>query len=140
MNLQMLVTNLDLDNMKTLQRNFTTPEQSKRLLELGVPAWTADLYFYEEGCISNDDEPSGVIPYDEVYEDNSKETMFSSYVELPCWSVGRLIEIHRVSTTLPEEQYMFAFWYDTQDNVEWAIRVLESGINTGNIDFSKLKE
>jgi hypothetical protein len=82
--------------MKKLQSNFTTPEQSKRLLELGVPAWTADLYFYEEGCISNDDEPSGVIPYDEVYEDNSKETMFSSYVELPCWSVGRLIEIYHI--------------------------------------------
>jgi hypothetical protein len=58
----------------------------------------------------------------------------------PCWSVGRLIEIHRVSTTLPDEEYMFPFWYDTQDNVEWAIRVLESGIRTGNIDFSKLED
>jgi hypothetical protein len=41
---------------------------------------------------------------------------------------------------MPEEQYMFSFWYDTQDNVEWAIRVLESGIMTGNIDFSKLEK
>ena len=31
-------------NMK-LQNNFTTTEQSKRLLELGVPAWTADCFF-----------------------------------------------------------------------------------------------
>jgi hypothetical protein len=30
--------------MKKLQNNFTTPEQSKRLLELGVPADSADLY------------------------------------------------------------------------------------------------
>jgi hypothetical protein len=84
--------------MKKLQNNFTTPEQSKRLLELGVPVWTADLYFYEEGCISNDDEPSGVIPYGEVYEDNSKEATFSSCLEMPCWSVGRLIEIMEICT------------------------------------------
>lgn len=30
--------------MKKLQNNFTTPEQSKRLLELGVPEWTADIH------------------------------------------------------------------------------------------------
>ena len=82
--------------MKKLQNNFTTPEQSKRLLELGVPMWTADLYFYAEGCVSNDDEPCGLIPYGEVYEDTSKETMFSSHVEFPCWSVGRLIEIYHI--------------------------------------------
>ena len=29
-----------------LQNNFTTPEQSKRLLELGVPADSADCYIY----------------------------------------------------------------------------------------------
>lgn len=30
---------------KDLQSTFTTPEQSKRLLELGVPEWTADCCF-----------------------------------------------------------------------------------------------
>jgi hypothetical protein len=107
--------------MKTLQRNFTTPEQSKRLLEIGVPAWTADCYYKESGKIE--------------VKNTALDILYPS-----CWSVGRLIEIHRASTTLPEEQYMFPFWYDTQDNVEWAIRVLESGIRTGNIDFSKLEE
>lgn len=33
--------------MKKLQNNFTTPEQSKRLLELDVPADSADCYFDE---------------------------------------------------------------------------------------------
>lgn len=28
--------------MKQLQNDFTTPEQSKRLLELGVPRWSAN--------------------------------------------------------------------------------------------------
>ena len=31
--------------MKTLQNNFTTPEQSKRLLELGLPADSADMFW-----------------------------------------------------------------------------------------------
>ena len=31
--------------MKQLQNNFTTPEQSKRLLELGVPADSADMFY-----------------------------------------------------------------------------------------------
>ena len=119
--------------MKKLKNNFTTPEQSKRLLELGVPAWTADLYFYEEGCISNDDEPSGVIPYDEVYEDNSKETMFSSYVELPCWSVGRLLEIYVIVrgldiSYLPIER--------GEDMVKYLIRLYEE--KAKDMDFSKM--
>lgn len=113
--------------MKKLKNNFTTPEQSKGLLELGVPAWTADCYykmnlysFKTEMCFTK--------------EDNLL------YHYTPCWSVGRLIDIHRVSTTLPDEEYLFPFWKDQEDNVEWAIRVLESGIRTGNIDFSKLEE
>lgn len=30
-----------------LQRNFTTPEQSKHLLDLGLPEDSADCYFHE---------------------------------------------------------------------------------------------
>ena len=121
--------------MKKLQNNFTTPEQSKRLLELGVPAWTADLYFYAEGCISNDDEPSGVIPYDEVYEDNSKETMFSSYVELPCWSVGRLIEIIRICNI----RYRTVSFHSDKPIFD-IVHALMNWIDLGLIDFSKLEE
>ena len=120
--------------MKKLQSNFTTPEQSKRLLELGVPSWTADLYFYEEGCINNDDEPSGVIPYDEVYEDNSKETMFSSYVELPCWSVGRLIEIYCLCV---DERYSLEFI--GQIHTRPMNKILDL-LEVVKLDFSKLEE
>ena len=31
--------------MKNLQNYYTTPEQSKQLLGLGVPAWTADCHY-----------------------------------------------------------------------------------------------
>lgn len=122
-----------------LQNNFTTPEQSKRLLELGLPAWTADLYFYAEGCISNNDEPSGVIPYDEVYEDNSKETMFSSYVELPCWSTFRLIEIYKIVALRKEiDTLCEEIAYSSKDLVQIIISMIEENLLV--IDFSKLEE
>ena len=121
--------------MKALQNNFTTPEQSKRLLELGVPADSADcirviatnmVLFIQEGRNA------------EYYIDkyNNERNVKAE----PCWSVGRLIDISRICTTLPEEEYMSPFWYDTQDIVEWAILVIESGVRTGNMDFSKLEE
>jgi hypothetical protein len=125
--------------MKKLQNNFTTPEQSKRLLELGVPEWTADLYFYEEGCVNNDDEPSGVIPYDEVYDDNSREAMFSSYVELPCWSVGRLIEIMKICNHPDDVDEVFCeLAYSKKNLVELIVRLMEE--NKEITDFSKLEE
>lgn len=120
--------------MKKLQNNFTTTEQSKRLLELGVPAWTADCWRWFD-----EDNPLE-INVRSVQEDLSNN-FFNDYTNvLPCWSVGRLIEIHRICSTLPDEEYMFPFWKDQEYNVEWAIRVLESGIRTGNIDFSNLEE
>lgn len=122
--------------MKKLQKDFTTPEQSRRLLELGVPAWTANLYFYEEGCISNNDEPSGVIPYDEVYEDNSKETMFSSFVELPCWSVGRLMEIFAICFD-PD----FIHFDTYTDGINFLQQMMDKfETYAENMDFSKLEE
>ena len=34
--------------IKKLQNGFTTPEQSKRLLELGVPVDSADCYYLRD--------------------------------------------------------------------------------------------
>ena len=80
--------------MKKLQNNFTTSEQSKRLLELGVPAWTADcrkLYW-------NDNLPAQQLDnchWPKDYEiPKTKNGWF-----FPCWSVGRLIEIHETCTS-----------------------------------------
>jgi hypothetical protein len=75
--------------MKKLQNNFTTPEQSKRLLELGVPAWTADCYYYD----FFDKHPKVLnIDADRDYKWNLE----SEYAPKPCWSVGRLIEIYHI--------------------------------------------
>jgi hypothetical protein len=75
--------------MKTLQCNFTTPEQSKRLLELGVPAWTADCYYYGDF----DKHPKvSYIDADRDYNWNLE----SEYYPKPCWSIGRLVEIYHI--------------------------------------------
>lgn len=71
--------------MIKLQNNFTTPEQSKRLLELGVPVDSADMYYKH----------TMLAPY--IFIDG---VLFSEYTKVediePCWSVGRLIEILRI--------------------------------------------
>lgn len=72
--------------MKKLQQNFTTPEQSKRLLELGLPADSADCYhnrIAEKPYILS-------MPYSYSNWDNKDNP------PLPCWSVGRLIEIYEI--------------------------------------------
>jgi hypothetical protein len=78
--------------MKKLQNNYTTIEQSKRLLELGVPADSADLFYSKFECETFVNRPAlcydkryiGIVPYG--YEKDY----------LPCWSVGRLIEIYHI--------------------------------------------
>lgn len=90
--------------MKTLQNNFTTPEQSKRLLELGVPADSADGVYiiYNEGT---DDEISQLtIPNDtqckpcEMVEKGNENYKNGNVSFCLSWSVGRLIEIWEVVT------------------------------------------
>ena len=122
--------------MKNLQNNFTTPAQSKRLLELGVPSDSADCYLLRTR--TQGDTFIVEVLHDELYSIKDKFTNILEY--LPCWSVGRLIEINRICSTLPDEEWMFPFWKDQEDNIEWAIRVMESGVRVGNIDFSKLED
>lgn len=74
--------------MKKLQNNFTTPEQSKRLLELGVPADSADCYYNTDG------ENIGVLPDNTTFGEFNKSIKRVLDKELSlCWSVGRLMEI-----------------------------------------------
>ena len=108
--------------------DFTTIEQSRMLLALGVPIDSANMYYNR-----------AFTPF--VF---NKGIRFSTYnlVEniIPCWSVGRLITICRVCSTLHENVYSFSFYKDTEDNVECAIRVIECGIKMGHMDFSKWEE
>lgn len=127
--------------MKKLQNNFTTPEQSKRLLELGVPADSADCYYEPfDGLIDSD---STRLEIRQNIKELSKN-MFKDYQRLlPCWSVGRLIEILLICHIGSAAHIDFdKTIYDISciSNTDWAIRVLECAIECEHIDFSKLEE
>lgn len=107
--------------MNNYKNNFTTPEQSKRLLELGVPADSADCY-YSQTCRT-------IVITDEQI--NKKEFY---KVILPIWSVGRLIEI--LCTCKKGEEVSFYTWTDKVDLVEWIIYKIEEA----EPDFSKLED
>ena len=76
--------------MVKLKNNFTTTEQSKRLLELGVPEDSADCYLLRTH--TKGDTFIVEVLHDELYSKIDKFTNLFEY--LPCWSVGRLIEIY----------------------------------------------
>lgn len=62
--------------------NYTTTEQSDRLINAGIPVSSADCYFYTK----LDKQPK-------VLAIDGFDWSESPYI--PCWSVGRLIEIIR---------------------------------------------
>ena len=112
--------------MKKLQNDFTTPKQSKQLLELGVPALSANIVYLSTPDSSHD-------PYI-VNGDNKK--FLKNGKGLPCWSVGRLIEIMQVCRTSDVHGYI-AFFHDTNNLIDHIISYLEV---PRWYDFSKLEE
>ena len=117
--------------MKTLQNNFTTPEQSKRLLELGVPADSADCYLLRTHTQGDTFLPK--ILHGETYSELDKFTNMLEY--LPCWSVGRLIEIMFVCTTKCSELTLTIGHF----NIEYVLKIFEGAVKY-DLDLSKLEE
>lgn len=118
--------------MKKLQNNFTTPEQSKRLLELGVPRWTADCFRWDFSCsfdISEDKRYSTSI-YVLCYEYQR-----DFYDKLPCWSVGRLMEIYEI---VGENAGQCVSTTKSTSRIESLVQLYEE--NATLLDFSKLEE
>ena len=129
--------------MKTLQNNFTTPKQSKILLELGVPAdsadgilrhyaWADDILdekYWESPMVVDSRSTISITELlDRVIDDEYDKA-------LPCWSVGRLIEIYVIArgvdtSYLPIER--------GEDTVKYLIRLYEEKVK--DLDFSKLEE
>ena len=116
--------------MKTLQNNFTTPEQSKRLLEMGVPKDSADCYY----VLYKDLEDYEILVRTKGDTGNA---FFKVVSYIPCWSVGRLIEIMNICSI-----HNIVSIYRTDRDVTQIDIILETIINriNGNsIDFSKLE-
>jgi len=146
--------------MKPLQNNFTTPEQAKRLLELGVPVDSADYYVHISECTKYN--------FDEKHEETYKKCEYGviggsgifgneiparlhlsdgSPEYLPCWSVGRLMEIAHIcsGSTLSykeeaEELEKFKEEHKCETLIEAVILCIKDAISIGRLDFSKLDE
>ena len=115
--------------IKKLQNNFTTPEQSKRLLEMGVPADSADLYtslgFKNLTWIRN--------TKNELSEDFFDALINGKSAHIPIWSVGRLIEIIALcGQTYPYKQR----W--SPNMVQDIVELMEDIIH--ELNFSNLEE
>ena len=109
--------------MIKLKNNYTTPEQSKRLQELGVPASSADC-FYCDGEFSR----IFVAWSHGLYSDPAYR--METYKRIPCWSTGRVMEIEKACAKVP-----MMIEYAQMDKL---IKYLEIRIN--DYDFSKLND
>ena len=121
--------------MGKLKNNFTTTEQSKRLLELGVPADSADCYLLRTH--TKGDTFIVEVLHDELYSKKDKFTNLLEY--LPCWSVGRLIEIFELCTSSKFERIKTKCSVLT--DILWQIEIYVTEASKGFcIDFSKLED
>lgn len=118
--------------MGKLQNNFTTPKQSKLLLQLGVPAESADCIFTR---FSRDEKWKRRFIEDIV----STQLFCNLDFYLPCWSVGRLMEIFDKCKTERTDCYRDWAEYTACGNyVQYIISAFSRW--DGTFDFSKLEE
>ena len=126
--------------MKNLQNNFTTPEQSKRLLELGVPAYSADMYYAtykregsEHEYLCNDGTPSVI----NIHRGLSVGNFRTQSNLIPSWSVGRLIEILETCWT---DRLESPIWYNYPGKGRTIIERVLWDFENKRLDFSKLED
>ena len=128
--------------MRKFENHFTSLEQSKRLLELGLPADSADCYFqdleyHEEGIDKTLHTWIGPLILNcDTYEE--EVLSFPTDTLYPCWSVGRLIEIAELmvgSTTWQDYQQPSV---EKPTLVERAVCTIENLCNLIKFGFEKL--
>ena len=127
-----------------LQNSFTTIEQSKKLLELGIPEWTADMFYdvnSEKKYRSWEFCPE-IIPLNTTYRKyiayGENFDVFKHEYFYPCWTVGRLIEIMNICS-----MHGIVSIYRTDRDVtqiDIIIETIINRINGNSIDFLKLEE
>ena len=118
--------------MKNLQNNFTTPEQSKMLLELDVPVDSADFYYDKDEVEIDEITNPYILPF------NRKFSNYNDMFYLPCWSVGRLMEICKICEP---KKYYEQLCEELQYSKNYCVVIISHIIaNLPIIDFSKLED
>ena len=124
--------------MTKFKNIFTTPAQSKRLLELGVPEDSANMFW----SASDGNYTSTGLLWD-VYirkgqsldSDFFKIYNMNEFQVIPCWSVGRLIEIYIIARGLDTAYLPIE---SGEDMVKYIIQLYEEKMK--DLDFSKLED
>ena len=111
--------------MSELKKDYTTPEQSKRLLELGIPIESANIVYYHTPDSLHD-------PY--LITEKLQIERLKAGKGLPCWSAGRLINTFECCTGV---KYNHNSDMSLLDDIFLKI---QSFINANLFDFSKLDE
>lgn len=131
--------------MAKLQINYTNVLQSIRLLKMGVPAWSADCTqekeqggsFWQHKWIKHEWNNDYNAKDYQKFLDREKDT-------LPCWSVGRLIEIMAICYKWDFLSCASFRIYATDiighNLINQLINDLSLEISRGKIDFSKLED
>ena len=114
--------------MKQLQNNFTTPRQSKRLMELGVPADSADCYYTDRRMT--------IWHRSEFDKVDWSAKVGDDLFYLPCWSVGRLMEILSECYMTDMQFRYFRFNHLQGGMVDSLVQVFEHF--AGEIDYKAL--
>lgn len=117
-------------------KDYTTPEQSKRILALGVPAKSANMYYYDMG--------SGFIYAPEMIESkkDSDDLVSGDPRYLPCWTTGRLMWIINKCVPKPALRLLiFMNLHKTADFIGMMTLITyEALVQTKIIDFNRLEE
>lgn len=128
-----------------MKLQITTLEQSKRLLDIGLPKDSADCFIHISECVKY----NFVEKRDEIYKKCEYGVIGGSGIfgnelpallrlsdgtpeYLPCWSAGRLIDIWETITP-------FKFKRGKGTLLEDIITKIEASIKYNGMDFSKLE-
>jgi hypothetical protein len=106
-----------MDKINTKHSNYTTPEQSLRLIELGVPASSSDCYYTSSGKIE--------------VKNTALDTLYPA-----CWSVGELMRIYAIC--FDPDVIEFDIFADGTTFIQQMIDKFEIWIDA--MDFSKLEK
>ena len=122
--------------MGKLQQSYTTREQSQKLIELGLPMDSADFFYRRhprtpfivpDGKTITEWFTTGILNSKKIPED-----------VIPCWSVGRLIEIiNNCMYDIDKRDKFYAKLYYHQNDLFSFIMLT---LKDNEVDFSKLEE
>ena len=122
--------NVDANLAAYFIKLYTSQEQSRKLIELGVPSYTADFKFAMK-------QSDGKVVYslEPVTNENSLNND-----DIPCWTIGRLFQILALCYDHTRCAYMIDISNFRDLNMDDVItNDFEFNIKDGMIDLTKLK-